>query len=85
LRARAGWVHPQEHAPERQAEHVDLVSAASGAISSLLTLSPGTVRDAMALMRKYRVSGVPITDKNGVLVGSYSRDSAEDDSLLSGR
>ena len=27
------------------------------------------MRDAHALMRKYGVSGVPITDKNGVLVG----------------
>ncbi len=27
------------------------------------------VRDAKALMKKYRISGVPITDKNGILVG----------------
>jgi IMP dehydrogenase len=80
-----GFIH-KNMTPERQAEHVDLVKRSeSGVISSPLTLSPGhLVRDAMALMRKYRVSGVPITDKNGVLVGILtSRDLRfnEDDSL----
>jgi len=65
-----GFIH-KNMTPERQAEHVDLVKRSeSGVISSPLTLSPGhKVRDAQALMRKYRVSGVPITDKSGVLVG----------------
>jgi len=65
-----GFIH-KNMTPERQAEHVDLVKRSeSGVISSPLTLSPGhKVRDAQSLMRKYRVSGVPITDKNGVLVG----------------
>ncbi|HKW14613.1 MAG TPA: IMP dehydrogenase [Candidatus Krumholzibacteria bacterium] len=80
-----GFVH-KNMTPERQAEHVDLVKRSeSGVIASPLTLSPGhKVRDAQALMRKYRVSGVPITDKNGVLVGILTaRDMRfnEDDSI----
>jgi len=80
-----GFIH-KNMTPERQAEHVDLVKRSeSGVISSPLTLGPGhLVRDAQALMRKYRVSGVPITDKNGVLVGILtSRDLRfnQDDSL----
>jgi IMP dehydrogenase len=65
-----GFIH-KNMSPERQAEHVDLVKRSeSGVISNPLTLNPGhLVRDAQALMRKYGVSGVPITDKNGVLVG----------------
>jgi IMP dehydrogenase len=65
-----GFIH-KNMTPERQAEHVDLVKRSeSGVISSPLTLTPGhKVRDAKELMRKYRVSGVPITDKSGVLVG----------------
>jgi IMP dehydrogenase len=65
-----GFIHKNMTA-ERQAEHVDLVKRSeSGVISNPLTLGPGDlVRDAQALMRKYGVSGVPITDKSGVLVG----------------
>lgn len=80
-----GFIH-KNMTPERQAEQVDLVKRSeSGVIASPLTLSPGhKVRDAYALMRKYRVSGVPITDKNGVLVGILTaRDMRfnEDDSI----
>jgi IMP dehydrogenase len=57
----------------------------SGVISSPITLGPNArVRDAQALMKKYGISGVPITDKNGVLVGILtSRDLRfnEDDTL----
>jgi IMP dehydrogenase len=80
-----GFIHKNMTA-ERQAEHVDLVKRSeSGVISNPLTLGPGDlVRDAQALMRKYGVSGVPITDKSGVLVGILTaRDLRfnEDDSL----
>jgi len=80
-----GFIH-KNMTPERQAEQVDLVKRSeSGVISSPLTLSPGhKVRDAQSLMRKYRVSGVPITDKNGLLVGILTaRDMRfnEDDSI----
>lgn len=80
-----GFVH-KNMTPERQAEHVDLVKRSeSGVISNPITLGPGhLVRDAKSLMRKYGVSGVPITDKNGVLVGILTaRDLRfnEDDSI----
>jgi len=80
-----GFIH-KNMTPERQAEHVDLVKRSeSGVISNPITLGPGSlVRDAQALMRKYGVSGVPIVDKNGVLVGILTaRDLRfnEDDSL----
>jgi IMP dehydrogenase len=80
-----GFIHKNMPA-ERQAEHVDLVKRSeSGVISNPLTLGPGNlVRDAQALMKKYGVSGVPITDKGGVLVGILTaRDLRfnEDDSL----
>jgi IMP dehydrogenase len=65
-----GFFHKDE-SPVRHEEHVALVKlSASGGISNPITLGPGSfVRDAKGLMRKYGVSGVPITDKNGVLVG----------------
>jgi IMP dehydrogenase len=80
-----GFIH-KNMTPERQAEHVDLVKRSeSGVISSPITLGPGhLVRDAKSLMRKYGVSGVPITDKSGVLVGILTaRDLRfnEDDSI----
>ena len=65
-----GFIHRNMTA-ERQAEQVDMVKRSeSGVISSPITLGPNArVRDAQALMMKYGISGVPITDKNGVLVG----------------
>jgi IMP dehydrogenase len=42
----------------------------AGMISEPITLRPDAeVADALALMREYRVSGVPIVDGDGVLVG----------------
>ncbi|HEU4364872.1 MAG TPA: IMP dehydrogenase [Candidatus Krumholzibacteria bacterium] len=65
-----GFIH-RNMPPERQAEQVDVVKRSeSGVISNPITLGPTVlVRDAQALMKKYGVSGVPVTDKNGVLVG----------------
>ncbi len=53
-----------------QAEQVDRVKRSeSGMITNPVTLSPDQlVRDAKEVMRKYRISGLPIT-KNGILVG----------------
>jgi len=80
-----GFIH-RNMTPERQAEQVDMVKRSeSGVIASPITLGPSArVRDAQALMKKYGISGVPITDKNGVLVGILtSRDLRfnEDDTL----
>lgn len=56
---------------ERQAEEVDRVKRSeSGVITNPFSLSPDdTVRDAEALMSKYRISGVPIVDQRGRLIG----------------
>lgn len=80
-----GFIH-RNMTTEQQAEQVDMVKRSeSGVISKPITLGPNArVRDAHALMQKYGISGVPITDKNGVLVGILtSRDLRfnDDDSL----
>jgi len=56
--------------PERQAEQVDQVKRSeSGMITRPITLSPkALVAEAMELMRRFRISGVPITE-GGRLVG----------------
>jgi IMP dehydrogenase len=56
---------------EEQVAEVDKVKRSeAGMIVEPVTLPPGAlVRDALALMAHYKVSGVPITDSDGVLVG----------------
>ena len=56
---------------EEQAAEVDKVKRSeSGMIVEPVTLPPSAlVRDALELMARYKVSGVPITDAGGVLVG----------------
>src|SRR5437868_13206465 len=55
---------------ERQAEEVDRVKRSeSGMIVDPITIGPEEpISAALALMTRYRISGVPVT-KNGVLVG----------------
>jgi len=56
---------------ERQCDEVDKVKRSeSGMIKDPVTLSPEkTVREALELMKKYSVSGIPIVDKSKRLVG----------------
>ena len=56
---------------EDQANHVDRVKRSEhGVITDPFFLHPqNLVRDAIALMEKYRISGVPITQEDGKLVG----------------
>jgi IMP dehydrogenase len=56
---------------DAQVAEVDTVKRSeAGMISEPITLRPDAeVADALALMREYRVSGVPIVDGDGVLVG----------------
>ena len=56
---------------EQQAEQVDLVKRSeNGVITNPIHLSPEhTLRDADALCRKFRISGVPIVDECGRLIG----------------
>ncbi|GMV04860.1 MAG: inosine-5'-monophosphate dehydrogenase [Gemmatimonadota bacterium] len=57
--------------PERQAEEVDRVKRSeSGMILNPITLSPeATLRDAHRLMARFSISGVPIVENGGKLVG----------------
>src|SRR6476469_9357794 len=57
--------------PEQQANEVDKVKRSeSGMIVDPVTMSPDAkVSDALEVMRKYKISGVPITKKDGRLVG----------------
>jgi len=56
---------------QRQAQEVDRVKRSeSGMITSPITLTPDhPIRDALDLMRRYSISGVPIVDKNKRLLG----------------
>ena len=56
---------------EAQAEEIDKVKRSeSGMIADPITLSPeASLADAEAVMSRYRISGVPITDASGRLVG----------------
>ena len=56
---------------ERQCEEVDKVKRSeSGMIKDPVTLSPDkTIGEALDIMKKYRVSGIPIVDGANILVG----------------
>jgi IMP dehydrogenase len=56
---------------ERQAAEVDKVKRSEhGIIVDPISLSPDkTIREALALMERYHISGVPITEDEGQLVG----------------
>ena len=56
---------------DRQAAEVDRVKRSeSGMILNPITLSPNALlREAVALMKKFKISGVPIVDGEGKLVG----------------
>ena len=56
---------------DRQAAEVDRVKRSeSGMILNPITLSPtALLREAVALMMRFKISGVPIVDANGKLVG----------------
>lgn len=65
-----GIIH-RNMTPERQAEEVDKVKRSeSGMISKPITVQPSaTVGDVRDITEKYHISGVPVTDENGRLVG----------------
>lgn len=56
---------------EEQAAEVDKVKRSqSGVITTPISLKPeDTVQDAVNLMEKYHISGIPVTDNQGILVG----------------
>jgi IMP dehydrogenase len=65
-----GVIH-RNLSPEEQREEVDKVKRSeAGMIVDPITLRPdATLADAESLMSRYHISGVPITDENGRLVG----------------
>lgn len=64
-----GIIH-RAMSPEKQKSEVDKVKKSeSGMILDPITIPPGApISEAMALMEKYRISGVPVTEK-GKLIG----------------
>jgi IMP dehydrogenase len=64
-----GFIH-KNMSPEAQAGQVDMVKRSeSGVVTNPITLDPDNlVKDARLIMKKYDISGVPITEK-GQLVG----------------
>ncbi len=56
---------------EEQAQHVDLVKRSeAGMVTNPVTCSPDdTIADVDALCGRYRISGVPVIDREGALVG----------------
>lgn len=65
-----GFIH-RNLSIRAQAEEVDKVKRSeSGMIVNPVTVRPdATVEDALALMKKYRIAGVPVTREDGKLVG----------------
>lgn len=65
-----GVIHKNLAARDQAAEVDRVKRSQSGIITDPITLSPHqSVQDAEDLMARYHVSGVPITDNDGVLVG----------------
>src|SRR5258705_9120017 len=65
-----GVVHRNLSIADQVAEVDKVKRSESGMIVEPVTLSPDAlVSDALELMRTYHISGVPITDEAGVLVG----------------
>src|SRR6266516_610174 len=65
-----GIVHRNLSIEDQTAEVDKVKRSEAGMIVEPVTLPPGAlVRDALELMAHYKVSGVPITDGEGVLVG----------------
>lgn len=65
-----GVIHKNMSA-ERQAEEVDKVKRSeAGMIVDPVTMRPWqSIAEALQVMEKYKISGVPVTDANGKLVG----------------
>jgi IMP dehydrogenase len=65
-----GVVHRNLEIEDQAAEVQKVKRSQSGMISDPVTLAPtATLDDAEELMNRFKISGVPITNKDGVLVG----------------
>lgn len=65
-----GFIH-RNMTPRQQADEVEKVKKSeSGMIVDPVTISPDAlISDVLELAKKYRISGVPVTDKNKKLIG----------------
>lgn len=65
-----GIIH-RNMSPERQAQEVDKVKRSEhGIITNPISLPPDkTIKDAVTLMERYHISGVPITEPDGRIAG----------------
>src|SRR5580693_5789412 len=66
----AGVLH-RNLSVEEQAQQVDMVKRSeAGMVTDPVTCGPGaTVAEVEALCARYRISGVPVTDDGGILLG----------------
>ena len=65
-----GVLHRNLSIAEQVAEVDKVKRSEAGMISEPITLTPeAPVREALELMARYRISGVPITDESGTLIG----------------
>src|SRR3989441_861688 len=73
-----GIVHRNLSIADQVAEVDKVKRSESGTIVEPVTLRPDDrVADALELMRRYHISGVPIVDREGVLVGPDALERAE--------
>ena len=65
-----GFIH-KNMSIERQAMEVDKVKRTeNGIISNPVTISPDTaLKDALSIMKRYKISGIPVVDKDDLLIG----------------
>ena len=65
-----GVIHRNLSIPDQAAEVDRVKRSEAGMISDPVTVAPtATIAEAMALMARYHISGVPVTDDRGRLVG----------------
>src|SRR5512136_282896 len=65
-----GFIHKSLSIQEQAMEVDKVKKSESGMIVDPITMRPGQkIREALEIMSKYRISGVPITKPNGKLVG----------------
>ncbi|GAB6072906.1 IMP dehydrogenase [Venenivibrio stagnispumantis] len=65
-----GIIHRNMSIEDQMREVEKVKKAESGMISEPITIRPNqTVKEALDIMATYKISGVPVTDENGILIG----------------
>lgn len=70
-KTRRNWIYSQNMSIEEQAAEVDRVKRSeSGMITNPITLNQeSTVMQAEEIMRRYKISGLPVIEEDGKLIG----------------